>query len=118
MHASTGHTQAILASKVQNTPVFNEVGDRIGHVEDLILDKSSNEIMYAVIGFGGWLGIGEKYHPISWMSLDYSHEFGGYVVPMSKEQLEKAPVYDIGELTGGDGQTRIRQESMTYYGAL
>jgi hypothetical protein len=72
-----------------------------------------------VLGFGGFLGMGEKYHPIPWASLDYNAQYGGYVVPMSKEQLEKAPAYDLNELTKADGEGRsIRQESAAYYGAL
>jgi sporulation protein YlmC with PRC-barrel domain len=118
MPTPTGHTTAILASKVKDTAVFNQTGDKIGHVEDIMLDKTSNEVMYAVLGFGGFLGMGEKYHPIPWGSLDYSAQYGGYVVPMSKEQLEKAPAYDLNDLTKVDGGSRIRQESTDYYGAL
>jgi sporulation protein YlmC with PRC-barrel domain len=118
MPTSTGHTTAILASKVKDTSVFNQTGDKIGHVEDIMLDKTNNEVMFAVLGFGGFLGMGEKYHPIPWSSLDYSSEYGGYVIPMSKEQLEKAPAYELNDLTRGDGEGRIRQESATYYGTL
>ena len=56
-----------------------------------MLDKTSNGIMFAVIGFGGFLGIGEKYHAIPWSVLDYEKSRGGYVVPFTKEQLEAAP---------------------------
>ena len=53
-----------------------------------MLEKMSNGIMFAVIGFGGFLGIGEKYHAIPWSALDYDEDKGGYVVPFTKEQLE------------------------------
>jgi sporulation protein YlmC with PRC-barrel domain len=116
MPTASGHTTAILSSKVKGTAVFNSNGDKIGHVEDIMLDKSSNEVMYAVLGFGGFLGIGEKYHPMPWSTLDYNPEMGGYVVPLDKDVLERAPVYDLSELTMGDGSVGARARS--YYETL
>jgi len=80
-----------------------------------MLDKLSNGIMFAVIGFGGFLGMGEKYHAVPWASLDYDEDKGGYVVPFSKDQLKAAPAHSIKELTAGDGSA-ARDESYTYYG--
>jgi sporulation protein YlmC with PRC-barrel domain len=113
MPTASGHTKAILASKVQGTPVYNTTGDKIGTVEDVVLDKKSDKIMYAALGFGGMLGIGEKYAPVPWSMLDYQADKGGYVVPMSEDMIKKAPVYDLDDLTKDDGQ--IRQTSYTYY---
>jgi sporulation protein YlmC with PRC-barrel domain len=116
MPTSTGHTTAILASKVQGTSVYNQTGDKIGHVEDVVLDKVSNQIMFAVLGFGGFLGAGEKYYPVPWSALDYSKEEGGYVIPMDKETLENAPSYDIDDLIKGDGASSdIRATTYDYY---
>lgn len=114
MTTQTGHTQAIRASRVIGTAVYNTEGQKIGTIEDVMLDKLSNSIMFAVIGFGGFLGIGEKFHAVPWSSLDYEKTEGGYVVPFSKEVLEKAPAYSIDELTGDDG-TRARDASYEYY---
>ena len=50
MPTPTGHTTAILASKVRGTPVYDKDGERIGTVEDVVLDKLSNNIMFAVLG--------------------------------------------------------------------
>src|SRR5207248_6462476 len=63
MPTPSGHTTAILASKVRGTPVYNSEGDKIGTVEDVVLDKMSNNIMFAVLGSGGVLGMGEKFRP-------------------------------------------------------
>ena len=78
------------------------------------MDKASNGIMFAVIGFGGFLGIGEKYHAIPWSVLDYEKSRGGYVVPFTKEQLEAAPSHSIEELSGNDGQN-ARDAAFEYY---
>ena len=114
MPTATGHTDAITASRVMGTNVYNTAGESIGSIEDVMLDKTSNSIMFAVIGFGGFLGIGEKYHAVPWSVLDYDVDRGGYVVPFSREQLEAAPVYSVNELTGSDGKM-ARDASYDYY---
>ena len=113
----TGHTTAILASKVRGTPVYNRDGDKIGTVEDIVLDKVSNNIMFAVLGTGGLLGMGEKYRPIPWSVLDYDPNKGGYLVPMSKDSLDNAPAYRMEDLTSDDGTGAIRAETYNYYHA-
>src|SRR5579864_3451735 len=99
MPTPSGHTTAILASKVKGTPVYNSNGDRNSTVEDIVLDKMSDNIMFAVLGSGGMLGMGEKFRPIPWSILDYDPDKGGYVVPVSKEVLENAPSYRMEDLT-------------------
>jgi len=113
MPTGSGHTKAILASKVQGTPVYNTTGQKIGEVEDVVLDKTTDRIMFAALGFGGVLGIGEKYAAVPWSMLDYQPDRGGYVVPMSEDVIKKAPTYDLDDLTNDDGQ--IREASYTYY---
>jgi sporulation protein YlmC with PRC-barrel domain len=116
MTTATGHTSAILASKVKGTNVYNMAGDKIGHVEDIVLDKESDTIMFAALGFGGMLGMGEKYYPVPWSVLDYQKEKGGYVVPLSEEELKAAPAYKLEDLTKDDGEfTNIRGQSYDYY---
>ena len=116
MPTPEGHTSAILASKVKGTAVYDMTGDKVGHVEDVVLDKLSNGIMFAAIGFGGLMGMGEKYAPVPWSVLDYSEDKNGYVVPMSKEDLKKAPAYDLKDLVQGDGQAgKGRDMSFDYF---
>ena len=115
MPTPSGHTTAILASKVSGTPVYNTQGERIGTVEDVVLDKMSNNIMFAVLGSGGVLGMGEKFRPIPWSVLDYDAEKGGYVVSVTRDILENAPSYKMADLTSDDGETAIRAEAFSYY---
>lgn len=117
MTTPSGHTSAIRAKKAIGTAVFNETGDKIGKVEDIVLDKMSNNIMYAVVGFDGFLKMGEKYHPIPWAQLDYDEDKNGYVVPYSKEDLEAAPAASIDDLTAGDGSMAYRDRAFTHYNA-
>jgi sporulation protein YlmC with PRC-barrel domain len=116
MPTETGHTNAILASKVKGTDVYDMSGDKVGHVEDVVLDKKSNGIMFAALGFGGFMGMGEKYAPVPWSVLDYNEDKKGYVVPMTKEQLQGAPAYDLKDLMRGDGEAgKIRDTSFDFY---
>ncbi|MBV9621250.1 MAG: PRC-barrel domain-containing protein, partial [Gammaproteobacteria bacterium] len=102
--------------KVIGTNVNDSAGRKIGVVEDVILDKQSNNIMFAVVGFGGFLGAGEKFHPIPWESLDYDETQGAYVVNYTKTQLESAPAGSIDELTRDDGR-QFRDKTFDYYKA-
>jgi len=116
MTTASGHTSAILASKVKGTTVYNETGDKIGTVEDIVLDKESNQILFAALGFGGVLGLGEKYYPVPWSLLNYDENKGGYVAPLNKAQLENAPAYELKDLTKHDGSLgSIRDKSYDYY---
>jgi sporulation protein YlmC with PRC-barrel domain len=116
MATASGHTSAIRAKKVIGTNVKDAAGRKIGEIEDVVLDKESNNIMFAVVGFGGFLGMAEKYHPIPWSSLDYNENEGAYVVSYSKEQLEAAPAGSIEELTREDG-VGVRNRTYDYYKA-
>lgn len=116
MPTVSGHTTAIRASKVKGAAVHNSAGDKIGHVEDVILDKQSNQIMCAAPGFGGFLGMGEKYAPVPWPVLNYSEDKDGYVVPMSDDEIKKAPASDMRDLVQADGAMGgIREATYTYY---
>ena len=114
MPTATGHTSAIAATKVIGTPVKDATGQTVGHIKDIVLDKLSNEILFSVVGFGGFLNIGEKYHPLPWGSLDYRPEDGSYVVNYTKAQLERAPADSIEALTAGDGRGILNRVTEYY----
>jgi sporulation protein YlmC with PRC-barrel domain len=116
MATASGHTSAIRAKKVIGTNVKDATGRKIGEIEDVVLDKQSNNIMFAVVGFGGFLGVSEKYHPIPWSALDYVEGENAYVVSYSKEQLQAAPAGSIDELTR-EGGVGIRDRTYEYYKA-
>ena len=86
----------IAADKVKGTNVYNTVGEKLGSVDDIMIDKISGRAIYAVMSFGGFLGMGEKYHPLPWSTLNYDAQKGGYVVNLDKKVLEAAPNYDRG----------------------
>ena len=100
---AVNETDRLIASdKVEGTAVYNQDGDRLGSVHNVMIDKYSGQVSYAVMSFGGFLGIGERYHPLPWKALTYDTGLGGYVVGLSREQLEGAPSYSRDEAPWGD----------------
>ena len=64
-YSTTTSTNPLIAgSRVSGTAVYNTAGERLGTVEDVMIDKQSGRIAYAVLSFGGFLGIGDKHHPL------------------------------------------------------
>jgi len=116
MSTESGHTSAICAKTVLGTTVEDPSGRKIGEIKDIVLDKQSNNIMFAVIGFDGFMGVGEKFHPLPWSLLRYDDDEDAYVVHVTKEQLKAAPADSIEELTRNDGQ-QFRESAYNYYKA-
>ncbi len=84
----------ISSGKVEGTSVYNANGDKLGSIDDLVIDKRSGLVRYAALEFGGFLGMGTDRYPIPWSMLKYDTTLDGYVVPLGQDQLEKAPRYE------------------------
>jgi len=114
MPTASGHTSAINVKRVLDKTVKDLTGEKIGVVEDLIVDKLSNNIMFAVVSFGGVLGMGEKYFPLPWSLLTYDVSDGNYIVNVSRDQLKKAPADEVEELTKDDAE-KYRVKAFEFY---
>jgi hypothetical protein len=84
----------ISSEKVEGTAVYNRNSERLGTIDHLMIDKFSGQVEYAVMSFGGFLGIGEDYNPVPWKSLTFDVNLGGYVVDTDRARLEQAPRYE------------------------
>jgi len=87
----------ISANKVEGTTVVNPAGEKLGSIEEIMIDKRSGKVAYAVMSFGGFLGIGDRHHPLPWGVLKYDTNLNGYVVNLDKRVLEQAPMYGSDE---------------------
>jgi len=94
----------IAGDKVAGTNVYDADGEKIGSIADVMIDKRSGRIAYAVLSFGGFLGMGAMHHPLPWSILTYDPERGGYVVAISKDVLQGAPAYPIDETRHWDDE--------------
>lgn len=93
-NASLKETHDLIASdKVEGTKVYSLKGDHIGSIERILVEKRSGKVSYAVLAFGGFLGMGHDHYPLPWSKLEYDESLGGYRVDVTKEQLEGAPKY-------------------------
>ena len=113
---ATDETNRLIASdKVEGTAVYNRQGERLGSVYNFMVDKRSGHVEYAVLSFGGFLGIGDSYHPLPWKALTYDTGKGGYVVDLDKSRLEGAPSYTRSEVPDW-GDPSFGRRIDDYYG--
>lgn len=102
----------VSSADVNGTEVYSPTGDHLGQIDHLMIDKVTGQIAYAVMTFGGFLGIGAGEHPVPWKKLTYDTDLGGFVTDITQEQLSGAP-------TWGDNwydDRAYRQRSYDYYG--
>lgn len=92
-HWDTSANPLIASNRVEGTAVYSHDRDRLGTIQHIMIDKLSGQSEFAVMSFGGFLGIGSDYYPIPWNKLTYDTEVGGYVVDITQDQLSGAPRY-------------------------
>jgi PRC-barrel domain len=115
---ATNETSDLIASdKVEGTAVYNRDAERLGSVYNFMVNKRSGQVAYAVLSFGGFLGIGSSYHPLPWNELTYDTSLRGYVVNRTRQQFEGAPSYSASELSAWD-DAEYRRRIDQYYSGL
>ena len=103
----------IASDRVEGTPVRRPNAEKIGTIHRLMIDKISGKVAYAVLNFGGFLGIGAHYYPIPWERLNYNTKFEAYELDISDEELKKAPSF--GANTEFDWGDRAREAQIYDY---
>lgn len=104
----------ISSERVEGTTVYATSGEKLGTIDDLMIDKLSGQVCYAVLEFGGILGIGTDRYPVPWSMLDYDTGREGYVVPLNSDTLRNAPRYGKDELRDYDAE--YSRNINSYYG--
>jgi sporulation protein YlmC with PRC-barrel domain len=95
--AATGGPKLISSNKVQGTEVYGPNGEHVGEIDRLMIERVSGRVAYAVMSFGGFLGMGKDFYPIPWNSLKYDTTLDGYRTDITKEQVQGAPAHAAGE---------------------
>ncbi|HVM84720.1 MAG TPA: PRC-barrel domain-containing protein [Candidatus Binatia bacterium] len=96
-------TVSLIASdKVRGTKIYNRRHEHVGEVEDIMIDKLSGVVAYAVVGFGGFLGLGETRRAVPWSVLHYDTTDDGFVADVDDAVLKNAP----NEIPAGDAYYR------------
>jgi len=86
--------RVLSASTLKNDSVVNANNEKLGTIEELMIDLNSGRIAYAVLSFGGFLGMGDKLFAIPWSALSVDTDEKRFVLNVKKETLEKAPGFD------------------------
>lgn len=74
--------------------VVDSEHDELGTIEEIVLDKLTGKARYAVLSFGGFLGIGDTLHTLPWEILDYCKEEDSFQINVSKDKLSASPGFD------------------------
>lgn len=93
MNTAYETSDVVCSDDVEGTNVYNTKGEKLGSIDNLMIDKLSGQVRYAVMEFGGFLGMNTDRYPIPWGVLKYDTDKDGYVVPLDKDSLSKAPRY-------------------------
>ena len=102
------------SDKVQGTAVYGADGEKIGSIERVMIEKINGKVSYAVLSFGGFLGIGDDYYPLPWPSLKYNVDLGGYQTMVPIEKIKTAPKYARNDAWDWDNGDRARSVDDTY----
>ena len=93
----------IESDRVEGTTVYNPRGKNIGSIKRLMIEKMSGRVAYAIMSFGGFLGMGSEEHAVPWNKLTYDPNLGGYRTDITEEQLRGASDTSTGAIGRGNG---------------
>lgn len=113
MESETRAPERLIASdRVEGTAVYNSEDERLGTIHRFMVDKVSGQVEYAILAFGGLFGLANRHYPLPWSALTYDTGRGGYLVDLTRAQLEAAPSYDA----EGEPPTYDREYGERIYG--
>ena len=101
--------QLISSADVEGTDVYGPGDDKVGEIDHLMIDKLSGRVTYAVMSFGGFLGLGHSHYPIPWAALKYDTALEGYRTGITEQQLKDAPAFSDDSWADRDWETRTHR---------
>ena len=115
--SSTGPGPRLMsASTLEGDKVVNSEGEDLGKVEEIMLEVGTGEVAYAVLSFGGVMGMGDKLFAIPWKSLKLDPKNHQFVLDVDKERLKDAPGFDKDDWPDM-ADPRFRTDVHGFYGA-
>jgi len=108
----------IASDKVEGTAVRRSNGDKLGAIERIMIDKRTGKVAYAVMTFGGFLGIGDEYRALPWSVLRYNERLDAYELNLTEDQLRNAPAIATGWDSGVIGRGWERNIHDYYHAAI
>jgi hypothetical protein len=99
----------VSSQDVEGTTVLTKTGDEIGEIDHLMIDKVSGRVRYAVLAFGGFLGLGHSHYPLPWSSLSYDRAREAYIADITEQQLQNAPDFSDDSYADRDWEKRVHE---------
>ena len=115
MDRETSSHNLISSDRVQGTYVYGAGGEQVGTIDHLMIEKVSGRVAYAVMSFGGFLGLGESHYPVPWSALRYDTSLGGYVTGITESQLKDAPQFTENAWGDRSWETRVHEHYRAPY---
>lgn len=113
--SSTSARPLIESDRVEGTEVYGADKSHLGSIKRLMIDKKSGQVGYAVMEFGGFLGMGTETYTVPWGKLTYDTNLGGYRTDLSPDQVKGAPDFYRSEDYAWSDRDRER-DLHSYYG--
>ena len=111
MASATAHPNHGLISSedVEGTNVYDMADTKIGSIDHLMIEKAAGKVTYAVMSFGGFLGLGHSHYPVPWSALKYDTRLNGYVTGITERQLKDAPSFTDDSWSNRNWETQTHQ---------
>jgi sporulation protein YlmC with PRC-barrel domain len=109
--------ELISSRRVEGTPVYSRDGEKLGTIHSVMIGKRTGKVAYAVLSFGGVLGLRSRVHPVPWEALTYDVDLDGYAVDMSREQLARSPSMELDD-TDRPIDREYQERVNSYWGTM
>jgi sporulation protein YlmC with PRC-barrel domain len=107
--------RVLSASTLTGDRVRNNAGEDLGTIDEIMIDTATGRVAYAVLSYGGFLGMGDKLFAIPWRAFTLDQENEEFILDVSKQTLESAPGFDKDnwpDMTNPEWETQIH----SFYG--
>ncbi len=101
-------------SHIIGETVYNSVEEKVGVIEDVFISPETNQIVFAILEEGGFLGLGSDAYALPWSMLEFNTNSGAILLEVRKEKIKDAPKVDIQKIINGDRAEISKLEE--YYG--
>jgi PRC-barrel domain len=118
MDTSHPNHKLISSEDVEGTSVYDRSGKAIGSIDHLMIDKVSGRVLYGVLSFGGFLGLGHSHYPLPWAKIAYDEKLNGFRTDITEAQLRDAPEFsdDSWSDRNWEKQVHTYYDTPTYWG--
>lgn len=96
----------VSSDEIEGAKVYDPNGENIGEIDQLLIDRSSGSVRYAVMSFGGFLGLGNRQYPLPWSSIRYDAQREGFIANVTQQQLKDAPQFSEESWTDREWEAR------------